>query len=238
MAQRSAAALRVKKSLSHVDDDLEPTRSGCCFPFIGRAAYSKELAKNRANSKLAAATQTLEARVGDLSTRAASARQTAVTLKAAGKQQEALAALRRAKILERQLAQSQSALESLESQVMLLEDAKMQAEITAALQESTGKTKKTTKGLLKKAEDAVDGAAEVKDLAEDVRSAMEGLKTNDIDEDELMEELEAMSTPETQTESVSAPAVVTFTLPSVLPSVPKGRAVSRSPEGVALASAS
>lgn len=235
MTARNVAERKVAKTLSNVDDDLGPTSSVCCFPFFGRSKYA-DLKKLQANNKLAKAAEQLSTRVGDLAARVSSSRATAATLHAAGKKTEALAALRRSKALEKQLATSQSALESLESQLLLMEDAKLQSEISTALAASTGDIKKKTKGLLKKTEKAVDDAAEVKDLADDVRGAMEGLHPTDMDEDELMAELAEMEVPQDEPKAApqaAEPKQVTPTITFSLPSVPQGKVLVRE-EGVAM----
>ena len=69
-------------------------------------------------------------------------------------------------------------------------------------------SKKKTAGLLSKTEDAVDSAVELKDFAEDVSQAFGGLQSDNFDEDELLEELQAMQMEEEIEEVISAPAPV------------------------------
>lgn len=233
MASRIKAEQKISASLANVDDDLEQAPRTCCFPFVGKSRRYTDLARSQANAKLARTAEQLALRVSDLATRVASARNTAASLNAAGKKTEALAALRRSKAIEKQLAASQTALESLEAQLLMLEDAKLQAEISSALAASTGDFKRKTKGLLKKTEKAVDDASEVKDLAEDVHSALGGLKQTEFDDDELLAELEEMEAPRKEpVNSVASHGTITFTLPSV----PRGDVAVREPEsGVMLA---
>ena len=235
MAARAKAEQRVTSTLAHVNDDLETTQSACCFPFFGSRRYT-DLTKTQANAKLARTAEQLAARVQDLAGRVATARSTAASLNAAGKKTEALAALRRSKAIEKQLAGSQTALESLEAQLLILEDAKLQAEISAALAASTGDVKRKTKGLLKRTEKAVDDAADVKDLAEDVHSALDGLRPTDLDEDELLAELEELEAPQAAPAKVEAPKEVAPTsITFHLPAVPRGKVVVSEQEGIALA---
>ena len=230
MAARTKAEQRVSASLANADDDMEPAPRTCCFPFLGGSRRYTDLARSQANAKLSRTAEQLALRVSDLAARVASARNTAASLNAAGKKTEALAALRRSKAIEKQLAASQTALESLETQLLMLEDAKLQAEISTALAASTGDFKKTTRGLLKKTEKAVDDAAEVKDLAEDVHSALDGLKQSEFDEDDLLAELEEMQAPK-ESKNAASHGTITFTLPSV----PRGDVTVREAGGVMLA---
>jgi len=232
MAARTVAERRVHKTLANVDDDLVPSHSLCCFPLFGKTKYA-DLEKVQANSKLAKAAEQLSSRVDDLAARVSSSRSTAATLHAAGKKTEALAALRRSKGLEKQLGASQGALEALESQLLVMEDAKLQSEISTALAASTGDIKRKTKGLLKKTERAVDDAADVKDMADDVRGAMEGLQTNDLDEDDLMAELRELEQP-AQKPAQQPAEQLTPTVAFSFPSAPRGRVQLVREGGVAM----
>jgi len=76
----------------------------------------------------------------------------------------------------------------------MLEQTALQKEVSEALGATT-KSLKKEKGLLSKAEDAVDAAAEMRDMHEDLTQVMAGLGdalSNDLDEDELLEELRGM----------------------------------------------
>jgi hypothetical protein len=85
-------------------------------------------------------------------------------------------------------------MDALEAQSDMLEQTQLQKEVAAALG-ATAKSLKKEKGLLSKAEDAVDAAAEMKDMHDDLSQVMAGLGDavhNDVDEDELLAELEEM----------------------------------------------
>ena len=99
------------------------------------------------------------------------------------------------KMVEKQLETAQSTHVALETQVDVLAQSELQKQVASALSASVATTKKKTKGLLGRTETAVEDAAELKDLAEDISSVMGGLQTEAFDEDELMEELVAMSEP-------------------------------------------
>lgn len=197
MEERKREDEKIRDRMRAVDDNGDVKSSGCgvCALFWGRARYAAPrdaVLRNKATTQLTAASEQLQARCGDLESRISQARANAVALNANGKKVEALAALRRSKTLEKQLYSSQNALETLEAQILMLEEAKLQADISSALTASTGAVKKKTKGLVEKTEKAVDAAAEVRDIAEDVTSAMDGLRPVDHDEDELMAELASM----------------------------------------------
>ena len=143
--------------------------------------------------KLAQASESMQGRVDQLSAKLEETRKRAVALKQAGKGTEALQAMKRAKGIEKQLASAMGAHEAIERQVDLLAESELQKEVSAALSESVKTVKKKTKGLLSSTETAVDDSHEIKDLAEDVAQALGGLQSTDIyDDDELMEELNAM----------------------------------------------
>ena len=151
--------------------------------------------KKTPQTKLAAATQSMLVRVQSLEKRALEAREAAQTQMKAEKKQDALRHLKRAKLLEKQAASTQTALDALEAQSDMLEQTALQKEVAVALG-ATAKSLKKEKGLLSKAEDAVDAASEMRDLHDDITQVMSGLgdaTSNDFDEDDLMLELEQMA---------------------------------------------
>jgi hypothetical protein len=102
-------------------------------------------------------------------------------------------ALKKAKNDEKLLASANAALETLESQKDMLENAALQRELASALASTTKQIKGQTKGLVKFAEKAVDDTQELRDDAEDLNAAFEGIQpTFNVDEEELLEELDAM----------------------------------------------
>ena len=97
---------------------------------------------------------------------------------------------------------------ALERQIDVLAESALQKEVATALSASVAVAKKKTAGLLSKTEDAVDSAVELKDFAEDVSQAFGGLQADNYDEDELLEELQAMQMEEEIEDVISAPAPV------------------------------
>lgn len=145
-----------------------------------------------AADRLHHAAESVEAHVDQLGERARAARAKAKELFAAKKNGEAMAALKRAKALEKQLESASATHAALERQVDVLAESALQKEVASALSASVASTKKKTKGLMSKAEDAVDGATELKDFAEDIAQTLGNLQTETFDDDELLEELQAM----------------------------------------------
>ena len=197
---RKMQEVNLESQLTSLNDDGEVT-SGCgmcAIMFRGnrkndgpRVAGAKAGAAN-AGWKLQQAQVSLKERTDRLRERMVTSRGEAAALLKLGKKTEALAAMRRAKTAEKQFMTASSAVDALDNQILALEEASLQQEIASALSFSVQNMKKTTKGLLNKTELAVDGSAEVKDLTEDVNSALEGLQSTVVDDDELLDELEAM----------------------------------------------
>lgn len=146
LQERQEAESKIKKQLSGVDEegDAVASSSGCgvCTLLFGRrskyAVPLDVLKRNKATTELQKAVDELQKRTEALQERILQARASASTLNASGKKTEALSALRRSKTLEKQLASSQNALETLEGQLLMLEEAKLQSQISSALSASTG----------------------------------------------------------------------------------------------------
>lgn len=150
--------------------------------------------KASANAKLQEAARAMEDRVAQLESRASSLKQQAVQLSKSGDKVAALRALKKAKAAEKQHLATANALDAVEQQVDLLEQASMQRALASALA-GTSKSMKKNKQLLSQAESAVDQAGEVRDLASDLDGVMSewaGSSNLEHDEDELAQELEAM----------------------------------------------
>jgi hypothetical protein len=190
---------RVVESMSE-EGELPPRGCGLCAIFQNRwkssgthtAVGGSTLAKTTTQQRLETAGIAVRARVEALSSRLDAQRTEAMRLSKAGKKTEALAALKRSKATDKQLLTASTTLEALENQILMLEDAALQQQVTSALAASVKSVKKGQKGLLGRVDHAVDGAIEVKDLTDDVSQAFDGLKTADVDEDDLLEELEQM----------------------------------------------
>ena len=148
----------------------------------------------KAEDKLAAAAEAMRTRIEALESRAGEGRANASRAMKSGNKALALRELKRAKALDAQVAATQQVLDAVESQTDLLEASAMQKQVAAALG-ATAKTLKKERGLVTKAEAAVETASELRDLHEDLTSVMSGLGDathTDYDEDELLGELQEM----------------------------------------------
>jgi hypothetical protein len=208
--------LRLEKAMQ----DDQP-RSGGCFGWLFRqrsrkpsaaldqAVFGhKSNASSSASDRLTTAANSMEAHAEALGERAAAARSKAKALMAAGKKPEALAWLKKAKQAESQHSNAVATHAALERQIDVLAESALQKEVATALSASVAVAKKRTAGLLSKAEDAVDSAVELKDFAEDVSQAFGGLQADNYDEDELLDELQAMQMEDETEVSVAAPEPV------------------------------
>ena len=198
--------------VSLVDDD-EPVQ-GCggklfCFGGRRRAAarattsldsrvFGTAVKKTDATQRLNHAAESVGAHVEQLAEKVRAAEARARELFAQQKKPEAIAALKRAKTLQKQLETASATHAALERQVDVLAESALQREVASALSASVASTKKKSKGLLSKTESAVDSAVELKDFAEDIAQTLGGLQTDVYDDDELLAELEGMQEPEPQ----------------------------------------
>ena len=137
------------------------------------------------NARLEKAAEQMESHAAQLYAKAGASRSKAKALMAQGKKQEAMLALKRAKALEKQAEVAASTHAAIEQQQEMLQSSALQREVATALSASIATTKKKTKGLLEKAESAVDGSAELRDVAEEINEVMGGLaKADDYDEED------------------------------------------------------
>jgi ATP/maltotriose-dependent transcriptional regulator MalT len=220
---------RINNLVLRGDSGDYPQQRGCgggCFPWFGRgrsriaqdsstevAIFGQSAAGGstaNANARLEKAAVQMENHAEQLYAKAGASRAKAKALMAQGKKAEAMAALKRVKQLEKQAEVATSTHAAIEQQKDMLESSALQREVATALSASIATTKKKTRGLLEKAESAVDGSAELRDAADEISEVMGGLATNDhYDEDELLEELELMareSHAETAAAAEEAPA--------------------------------
>lgn len=189
------------------EDDRRPGCATGCFPWLRRggrsriaqdqaievAVFGRGAAASNANARLEKAAEQLEHHAEQLYVKADASRSKARAMMAQGKKGEAMAALKRAKALEKQAEVAASTHVAIEQQQDMLQSSALQREVATALSASIASTKHKTRGLLEKAESAVDSSAELKDAVDDINEVMGGLGASDhFDEDELLEELECM----------------------------------------------
>lgn len=192
--------------------------------------------------KIETAMCAVQSRVDSLSDRVKISRERALALRQAGRQQEALRELKKSKGTEKQLAAARMALDTLERQSDMIAESTLQRELATALKSTTEGVKKKSKGVLALAETAIDDATEARDDVQDIASVFEGMQPayGDGDDDELMEELDAMMEEEggatAAAASATAPSAAAIAAPKVdavpagavaaafeLPSVPSTR---------------
>ena len=218
---------RIETLVNRGQIEEEDERRGCatgCFPWLlrsgrsriaqdqaievavfGRSAAVSSIAN--ANARLEKAAEQMEHHAEQLYAKASASRAKAKAMMAHGKKAEAMAALKRAKALEKQAEVAASTHAAIEQQKDMLESSALQREVATALSASIATTKQKAKGLLEKAESAVDSSAELKDVVDDINEVMGGLSTSDqFDEDDLLEELELMQR-EAADEEEAAPEV-------------------------------
>jgi hypothetical protein len=187
------AARRARVSTSDAAEATERRMTAAASnSLLNRMVGVRKQAKGE-EVKLSEAASTVAARVDALRDRAALARQRAISASQAGRKEEALRELKRAKATEKQLAVARNAQETLERQQDMLEESQLQKELTVALQSTTSSIKAKSKGVLSSAESAIDDAHEARDEVADIAQVFEGLTpADDYDDDELAAELEEM----------------------------------------------
>jgi len=223
LEERTAKVDAIQAQVSRLEramqDEEAPRRGGCLGWLFRRRArqpsaaldqavfgHKASTASTTASDRLSTAAKSMEAHAESLGERAAAARAKAKSLMAAGKKFEALAMLKKAKQAEAQHSNAVATHAALERQIDVLAESALQKEVATALSASVAVAKKKTAGLLSKTEDAVDSAIELKDFAEDVSSAFGGLQSDNYDEDELLEELNALAMEEEVEEVIATPA--------------------------------
>ena len=223
LEERTAKVDAIQAQVSRLEramqDEEAPRRGGCLGWLFRRRArqpsaaldqavfgHKASTASTTASDRLSTAAKSMEAHAESLGERAAAARAKAKSLMAAGKKFEALAWMKKAKQAEAQHSNAVATHAALERQIDVLAESALQKEVATALSASVAVAKKKTAGLLSKTEDAVDSAIELKDFAEDVSSAFGGLQADNYDEDELLEELNALAMEEEVEEVIATPA--------------------------------
>ena len=247
-----AMAVKIDKLVSKGELDEYPQKRGLfggCFPWFWRMGSRIEQSQGvevavfghgaangnsgNANARLEKAAEQMANHTDQLYAKASASRAKAVTLLGQGKRQEAMVALKRSKALEQQAENASSTQAAIEQQKDMLESSALQREIASALSASIASTKKKTKGLLEKAETAVDDSAELRDAVDDISEVMGGLaKSDDYDEEELMEELESLAQAAdakevSQEVAMASNAIVVGIDPALYPKAPSRKRESR-----------
>lgn len=195
--------------------------------------FGKRGKQESATDKLETAVQSVAQHVDQLSAKAQASRARAKELFAADKKSDAMVALKRAKMIEKQVESASATHMALERQVDVLAESALQKEVANALSTAVASTKKKTKGLLSKAEDAADGATELKDFAEDVSQALGSIEMEVFDDDDLLAELNGMAHEDDEQEPTVASGVPISTAsttgiePAHYPKVPRKKVEKR-----------
>lgn len=182
--------------------------------------FGNQKGVSQQREKIEEAMQAVSVRLESLRDRAKIQRERAVSLSQKGRKEEAMRELKKAKATDKQTLMAQQALDTLERQSDLLSESVLQREMATALASTNQTVKSKTKGLLPATEKAVDESQELRDAADDVAAAFDGLQpTYDFENDELLEELaqlveEAHSDESAVAAPVAAPAVAS--LPAVI----------------------
>ncbi len=245
---------RIDQLVASGDPELQ--QRGCtggCLSFLrrGRSRLAQEQAievavfgqngasgsATNANARLEKAAEQMENHAEQLYVKASASRSKAKALMGQGKKAEAVAALKRAKGLEKQAQVAASTHAAIEQQKDFLESSALQREVATALSAAVAAPQKKTQGLLEQAESAVDDSAELRDAVEDISEVMGGLNTGDqYDEADLMEELELMAqemeaapedTAQEADADVETQAIVVGIDPSLFPKAPRQQAESK-----------
>ncbi len=176
------------------------------------ALFGLRKGKADPHAKLQEAAAAMQGRIEQLEARVGEGQSEAKRLMGLGQKAAALRAMRKVKAVEKQVASNQAALDAVEQQVDLMQQAVMQKTVATALQTSS-KGLKGQKKLLQQAEGAVEDAAEARDMAEDLSTVMGEFAQNGHhdDDDELLAELDALilgdgPTPPNETEEVGVEA--------------------------------
>jgi hypothetical protein len=196
-AAARALGLRAKVH-SGVEVEIAPAQQGLGAASSARTLGNRFVGVKKSHAtpsvKLEKASAAMRRRVELLEERAKTSREAAAQSMKAGQKAAALRELRRAKMVEKQLGVTQGALDALDVQADLIEQTSIQHEVAEALGE-TAKTLKKNKKLVARAEEAVDASNDVKDLHDDLSQVMSTLGETvaaEFDEDELLEELNAL----------------------------------------------
>ena len=157
------------------------------------ALFGLRKGKADPHAKLQEAASAMQGRIEQLEVRVGEGQSEAKRLMGLGQRAAALRAMRKVKAVEKQVASNQAALDAVEQQVDLMQQAVMQKTVASALQTSS-KGLKGQKKLLQQAEGAVEDAAEARDMAEDLSTVMGEFANggHNDDDDELLAELDAL----------------------------------------------
>jgi len=185
------------------------TDTGASFSFFSRNKVRS--AQPIAMTKLQNVGTMLERRIVEVGNKQQAARDQATHLYSIGQRSSAIRSFKRSKAFEKQAAALSDAATAVARQSDMLEDAGLQREVANALSAGV-KGMRGAHLALKDVESVADKAADMRDVAEDVNTALasltEGYDDGCADDDDLLSELAGMAE-----ESPSPPAASATALP-------------------------
>lgn len=169
--------------------------------------------QEKAVDRLQGASAALTSRVETLDEKADECKLEAARLAKAGDKAKALRMLKKSKQAAAHASSLQQAADAVERQTNMMEDVSLQTQIASALEATMGPMK-TSKKALASVEKVADEAGDIRDLNEDIQSALAQLNDGSslaIDDDELEAELAGMLDDEDRAQSTQS------TLPTPAP---------------------
>ncbi|CAN8105931.1 unnamed protein product [Discula destructiva] len=162
--------------------------------FGGSSAQAKKNSSKNAIVNLRSQLDMLQKREKHLRNQATEQHTKAATFLAAGDRKSAGNALKREKIHQHTLGQTQAQIGTLESQILAIEDATINSATLEVIENATKSMKQTTNHLtIEKVEKITDDVNEQNQLSQEIANAIAGIQVGDpVDEDELDAELEAL----------------------------------------------
>jgi len=144
---------------------------------------------------------------------------------AKGDKKGALFAMKRKKMFENEIEKIQNVKMTLETQAMNLESAAQNATTFNAMAQGNNTMKKIRKDVgVEKVDDIMDEIKEEMEHANEVNEALQSMDPFLADEDELLEELQALEMADLDTELLAKPIASTPAAPSLsLPTVPDSK---------------
>lgn len=209
--------------------------SGVSSGSFNVAIFGKRKGEGSAVERLHAVGHSLEQRISTLYERACLARAEAArqysdtTQPVAQRQAAAMRSLKKAKAMEKQSVALAGTSMTIDRHVSMLEDAGLQREVASALSAGVKGMKRSAKAL-KDVEAVTDEAAEMRDISEDIQSALSELGTSyddpGVDDDDLLEELAEMVQDGMEKGPNAASSVPVATASRAFPSAPSHSVVA------------
>lgn len=171
--------------------DARPQRDTSLSFFGNKRGKTKQ---QRAVDRLQEASIALTSRVESLDEKALQFKSDAAKMAKAGDKPKALRMLKKSKQAAAHAASLQQAADAVERQTNIMEDVSLQTQIAGALEATMGPMK-TSKKALASVEKVADEASEIRDVNEEIQSALSQLNDGSslaIDDDELEAELDGM----------------------------------------------